>query len=191
MSAMTAMEIIATAHSPQLCCYRSSLLSGLCGKLPLGRYHRGCFELFRPCRIKQLSQPSRNLGPFFIVPLGRATTCSHRCEQFPQDHRWVPQLSPASKRAEPTALAGLSFEKGVSRNYRCNPVLISRRQQLVVPAITYQRRIVQGGRGGNTMAVSCLYDCVVRVAGALVESRRRHLFIPTQKVASGVCLRMQ
>lgn len=145
--------------------------------------------MFRPCRIKQLSQPSPNLGPFFIVPLVRATTCSHRCEQFAKEHWWVLQLSLASKALRLRLL--LVIEKGAGRNYRCNPVLISRRQQLVVPAITYQRRIVQGGRGGNSVAVSCLYDWVVRVAGVPVGSRRRHLFIPTQKVASGVCLRMQ
>jgi hypothetical protein len=68
---------------------------------------------------------------------------------------------------------------------RCNPVLISRRQQFVVPAITYQRRIVQSGRDGNTLVVSCLHNCVVGVAGVPVGSRRRHLSIPTQEVASG------
>ena len=64
-----------------------------------------------------------------------------------------------------------------------DPILISRRQQFVVPAITYQRRIVQSRRGTNTVAVSRLHDCVVGVAGVPVRSRSRHPFIPTQEVA--------
>jgi hypothetical protein len=60
----------------------------------------------------------------------------------------------------------------------------SRRQQFVVPAITYQRRIVQSRRGGNTVAVSRLHDCVVGVAGVPVGSRSRHL---SKKVAPRVC----
>src|ERR1035437_1072096 len=64
------------------------------------------------------------------------------------------------------------------------PVLISRRQQFVVPAITYQRRIVQSRRGGNTVGVCRLHDCVVGVAGLPVGSRSRHLFISTQEFAS-------
>ena len=64
------------------------------------------------------------------------------------------------------------------------PVLISRRQQFVVPAITYQRRIVQSRRGGNTVGVCRLHDGVVGVAGLPVGSRSRHLFISTQEFAS-------
>ena len=67
-------------------------------------------------------------------------------------------------------------------NDRRDPVLISRRQQFVVPAITYQRRIVQSRRGGNIVAVSRLHDCVVGVAGAPVGSRSRHHIYPHSKI---------
>src|ERR1019366_7753445 len=70
-------------------------------------------------------------------------------------------------------------------------VLISRRQQFVDPAITYERRIVQSRRGGSTVAVSRLHDCVVGVDGVPLGSRSRHLFIPTQEFASGVRLQLQ
>jgi hypothetical protein len=32
------------------------------------------------------------------VPAYRATTCTYRCEKFEQEHWWVLQLSPTSKR---------------------------------------------------------------------------------------------
>jgi hypothetical protein len=41
------------------------------------------FDLNRRGKSKQLLQPSRDLDPFFISFLGRATTAlSYRCEQF-------------------------------------------------------------------------------------------------------------
>src|ERR1035437_4277412 len=82
-------------------------------------------------------------------------------------------------------VAGLSFGKWlpIPKDRRV-PVLISGRQQFVVPAISYQRRIVQSRRGGNTVGVCRLHDCVVGVAGVPVGSRSRHLFILTQEFAS-------
>src|ERR1017187_7422872 len=47
----------------------------------------------------------------------------------------------------------------------CVPVLVSRRQQFVVPAITGQRRIVQSRKDGQTVAVARIHERVVSVAG--------------------------
>lgn len=50
----------------------------------------------------------------------------------------------------------------------CSPVLISRGQQFVIPAIASQRRIVQSRSVANTVVVSRLKDRVVGVAGVPV-----------------------
>ena len=95
---------------------------------------------------------------------------------------------PEGTAEDPTDLEDQGWHRWGESAYRPqlfirDPVLISRRQQFVVPAITYQRRIVQSRRGTNTLAVSRLHDCVIGVAGVPVRSRSRHLFIPTQEVA--------
>lgn len=95
------------------------------------------------------------------------------------------QLSPSSRGRALTLLdsfCGCRLGSGADPNDRYNQVLVSRRQQFVVPAITYQRRIVQSGSGDNTVAVSCLHDCFVRVASVSIKSRRRHLFIPLKNL---------
>jgi len=46
-----------------------------------------------------------------------------------------------------------------------------------------QQFVVQSRRGGNTVAVSRLHDCVV---GVPVGSRRRHLLIPTQELRAAL-----
>jgi hypothetical protein len=71
-----------------------------------------------------------------------------------------------------------------SQTNGCDPVLISRRQKFVVPAVTYQRRIVQSRRGGNGVAVSRVQDRVVGVTGVPLGSRSRHFFIHSR-----ICVR--
>jgi len=63
-------------------------------------------------------------------------------------------------------------------------VLISRWQQFDILAITYQRRVVQSRRGGNTVVVSRLHDCVVGVPGVPHGGRSRIYLSPTQEIAA-------
>ena len=69
--------------------------------------------------------------------------------------------------------------RGAKAEKRKSEVLISRRQQLVVPAITFRRRIVQSHLYGLQHDWVHLIHFV---ASILVVNRRRHLFVPTQEV---------
>jgi hypothetical protein len=56
---------------------------GLLGCFLCWHWWRGSLDLRGVGNTKQLLQPSRNLGTFFIGLLGRATTAlSYRCKQF-------------------------------------------------------------------------------------------------------------
>jgi hypothetical protein len=74
----------------------------------------------------------------------------------------TPVVPVASSRLSPLRLPVfdwfVDWELTLTHTIGCSPVSISQRQQFVVPAMTDQPQIVQGG---TTVAASCFQDCVV------------------------------